>query len=126
MSEGRHIQRGGRTVTLATQDLRSEVFGCTAERVRLVRVLHVQLAETEVTQGDMTRVVKQDVLRFEVTAMFDIRGYNKPEINQCLTGRQRPARGDVPARAEARPNRNGFAPRRIFAHAANDGTALHH
>ena len=54
-------------VALPTKDLGCEVLGRTTERVRLVRVLHVQLAQPKVTQRDVARIVEQDVLRLQVT-----------------------------------------------------------
>ena len=55
-----------RTVSLTTKDLRRKVLRGAAECVRLVRVLHVELAQAEVTQRDVTSIVKQDVLGFQI------------------------------------------------------------
>ena len=54
-------------VAFSVQNLGSEVLGCTAEGVGLVGVFHVELAETEVAEGDVTSVVQEDILGFQVT-----------------------------------------------------------
>ena len=56
---------------MPAEDLRREVFRSSAERVGCVRVLHIELAQAEVAQGDVTGVVQQDVLRFEI-AVSDV------------------------------------------------------
>ena len=56
----------GLTVALAAKNFWGKVLWRAAERIRLVRVLHVELAQAKVTQRDVTSIVKQDVLRFQV------------------------------------------------------------
>ena len=50
----------------------AENFGCkvlwrSTECVCGIRVLHVKLAQTEITQSDVTGVVEEDILGLEVT-----------------------------------------------------------
>ena len=59
-----------RTVSLAAKNLRCQILRCPAEGVGLVRVLHVEFAETEVAQGDVTGVVEKDVLGFQITGFW--------------------------------------------------------
>ena len=54
-------------VALSVQELRCKVFGCTAECVGLIFVLHVQLAQAEVTKCDVADVIDKDVLWLQVT-----------------------------------------------------------
>ena len=46
------------TVALAAKNFRGKVLWRAAERVRLVRVLHVELAQAEVAQCNVTGVVE--------------------------------------------------------------------
>ena len=55
------------TVALPAEDFRRKVLRHATERVCLVRVLHVEFAQAEVTQGDVTCVIKQNVLGLQVT-----------------------------------------------------------
>lgn len=59
---------GQLTVAVPVEDLRSKVLGCTTERVGHLRILHVELAQTEIAKCDMAGVVEQDVLRLQITA----------------------------------------------------------
>ena len=59
------------TVALAAQNLGGKVLRSTDESVGGIRILHVQLAQTEVAQSDVASVVKQDILRLQV-AVDDI------------------------------------------------------
>ena len=51
---------------MSGENLRREVFGRAAERVRRVRILHIEFAEPEITQRNMARVVQQNVLRLQI------------------------------------------------------------
>ena len=53
---------------MPAEDLRREVFRSSAERVGCVRVLHIELAQAEVAQSDMSVIVEENVLRFQVSA----------------------------------------------------------
>ena len=55
------------TVALTAQNLGREVFGGTAEGICCVRILHVELAKTEVAKCDVASVVEKDVLWLQVT-----------------------------------------------------------
>ena len=48
----------GLTVALAAKNFCGKVLWRAAERIRLVRVLHVELAQAEVAQCDVTGVVE--------------------------------------------------------------------
>jgi hypothetical protein len=63
----RHAANRIRTVSTTIQHFWGEIFGCPAESVRCIVVLHVQLAQSEIAQCDVASVVKQDVLGFKVT-----------------------------------------------------------
>lgn len=52
------------TIAISAQDFRSEIFWRATERVGLFICFHIQLAETKVTQRNVTSVIKKDVLRF--------------------------------------------------------------
>lgn len=54
-------------VTMTKQELRSQVFRCAAEGVCTSLVIHIELAQSEVTQGDVSGVINQDVFGFEIT-----------------------------------------------------------
>ena len=71
------------TVTLVVQDLRCKVFGSSAEGVGCIRIFHIQLAQTEVTQGDVSCVVEKDVLGLEIT-VDDIKLVKMLESEQKL------------------------------------------
>ncbi len=51
------------TVALSAQNLWCQILRGTTEGVGRIRVLHVELAQAEVAQGDMTGIVQKDVLR---------------------------------------------------------------
>lgn len=70
-------------VALSMQKFGRKVFGCTAECVGLVFVLHVQLAETEVTKCDVTDVIDENVLRLQV-AVDDTESVQALESTQEL------------------------------------------
>jgi len=53
-------------VTLTDQELGSQVFWCTAKRVGLFAIGHVELAKTEITQRNVPVAIEQDVFRFQV------------------------------------------------------------
>jgi len=57
---------GPLTVSLAIQNLRSQVLGCPTERVGHVRILHVQLTQPEITKSDMSGIIEKYILRFQV------------------------------------------------------------
>ena len=54
------------TVSLAIQDLRRQILGSSAKRVCHIRILHIQLAQSEITEGNMSGIIKKDILRFQV------------------------------------------------------------
>jgi hypothetical protein len=56
------------TVAVARQDLRSKVFRSSAEGVGLLVFLHIKLAQAEVAQCDMSVIIEENVLRFQVSA----------------------------------------------------------
>ena len=56
--------RGALTISLAIQNLWGQVLGGSTEGVRHIRVLHVQLAQSEVTKSDMSGIIEKDILGF--------------------------------------------------------------
>ena len=56
-----------RTVSSAVEDLGGKVLRSSAERVGHIVILHVELAQTKVTEGDVARVIEKDIFRLEVT-----------------------------------------------------------
>jgi len=55
------------TITLATQNLGSEIFWSSTECICLVIGLHVEFAQAKVTQRNVTREVQKDVFWLQVT-----------------------------------------------------------
>ena len=75
---------GSLTITLSAQNLWRKIFGSTTEGICGIRVLHIQLAETEVAQRDMPRVVEQDIFRLQV-AVYDVEAVQVLERAQELS-----------------------------------------
>ena len=48
-----------------------DVLGRPTERVGLLRLAHVQLAQSEIAERDMTGIVEQDVLGLQVTVGWE-------------------------------------------------------
>jgi hypothetical protein len=64
---GRGGERRLRTIPSTVEDLGGEVLRSSAECVCHVVILHVELAQAEITKGDVTRVIEKDVFGLEVT-----------------------------------------------------------
>lgn len=56
-----------RTVSSTVEDFGGKVLRSPTERVGHIVILHVELAQTKVTEGDVARVIEKDVLRLEIT-----------------------------------------------------------
>lgn len=80
-------------VALSHKQLGRQVLGSTTEGVGAVFVLHVQLAETEIAQGDVALVVEQNVLGLQIT-VDDVEAVETLESAQKL-GRVEPRAVDV-------------------------------
>lgn len=65
----------------STKDLRRQVLGRPAERVGLVRVLHVELAQSEIAESDVARVVEQNVLRLQVAGITLLVQTYRPRVD---------------------------------------------
>ena len=59
----RNICWGVSTISLTVKDLGCKILGCATKGIGCVRVLHVELAETKVTEGNMTSIVQKNILR---------------------------------------------------------------
>jgi hypothetical protein len=66
----RKEERGLRTITGTVEDLGGEVLRSSAKCVCHVVILHVELAQSEITKGDVARVIEKDVFRLEVAVMM--------------------------------------------------------
>lgn len=55
-----------RTIPSTAEDLGGEVLRSSAECVCRVVILHVELAQPEITKGDVARVIEKDVFGLEV------------------------------------------------------------
>ena len=66
MHHGGEGERGLRTIPSTVEDLGGKVFWSSAERVCRVVVLHVELAQPEITKGDVASVIEKDVFWLEV------------------------------------------------------------
>jgi hypothetical protein len=56
-----------RTISSTVENLGCKVLRGSAERVGHIVILHVKLAQTKVTEGDVARVIEKDVLGLEIT-----------------------------------------------------------
>ena len=56
-----------RTVSSTVEDLGGKVLRGSAERVGHVVILHVEFAQTKVTEGDVARIIEKDIFRLEIT-----------------------------------------------------------
>jgi hypothetical protein len=56
-----------RTVSSTVEDLGGKVLWGSAERVGHIVILHVELAQTKVTEGDVAGIIEKDVFRLEIT-----------------------------------------------------------
>jgi hypothetical protein len=63
---GRREGGAWRTISCTVQDLGGEVLRGSAESVGHVVIFHVELAQSEITEGNMARVIEKDVFRLEV------------------------------------------------------------
>lgn len=57
-----------RTVPSTVQDLGGEVLRGSAECVGHIIILHVELTQSKVTEGNVARVIKKDVFRLEIAS----------------------------------------------------------
>ena len=55
------------TVSSTVEDLGGKVLRGPAESVGHIVILHVEFAQTKVTEGDVTRVIEKNVFRLEIT-----------------------------------------------------------
>lgn len=67
LTEDQVASKANLTITLCIENFWCKILWRSTESIRPVAILHVELAETEVTQCDMSVIVKQDVFRLEVT-----------------------------------------------------------
>jgi hypothetical protein len=65
--EGKEGGPWRRTVPSTVEDLGGEVLRGSAECVGHVVILHVELAQSKVTEGNVARVIEKDVFRLEIT-----------------------------------------------------------
>lgn len=88
-------QRQQLTVSLAVQDFRGQILGSPAKGVRHIRILHVQLAQSEIAKCDMSGIIEKDVLRFQIAARGNALAPLWMEYFP-LTGTRRQDRGGAP------------------------------
>lgn len=56
-----------RTVSGTVEDLGGKVLRGSAECVGHIVILHVELAQTKITEGDVARIIEEDIFRLEIT-----------------------------------------------------------
>jgi len=111
-----------RTIAIAAKNLRCKILWSSAEGVCLLIILHIELAKAEVTQGDVTGVVKKDILRFQVPEGVST---SQPFIMADLTDTQRRAHGDALKQGGVPRCRTEHAFHQIGVPSADGGTTLH-
>jgi len=62
----REEERELRTIPGTVEDLGGKVLRSSAKCVCHVVILHIELAQSEITKGDVARVIEEDVFRLEV------------------------------------------------------------
>jgi hypothetical protein len=58
------------TISVTIQDLWCKIFRCATERVRRVRVLHVELTQPEVAQCDVSGIIEKDVFWLQIAVVL--------------------------------------------------------
>jgi len=109
------------TVSIAAKNFGSKILWSSAEGIRLLIILHVEFAKTEVAQRNMTGVVKKDIFGFQIPEGLSTSQRFAMEV---LTDRQHRAHGDALKQGGVPRCRTGHVVHQIGVPFADDGTAL--